>query len=121
MKLRARMRILLWTLTVLFLAVFVLMVHFVAGRRTVPIVLGDARTRAALSFGFAAVPVAVISLLIAPVGTAVAWAFGAVLTAWSLVLAVRLLAQRTPRADHITYLLFTAWYCLALIAAVVLL
>jgi hypothetical protein len=45
-------------------------------------------------------------------------AAGAVaMAALNIATAYRLLARRSPRADHVTYLLFCWWYCVALASA----
>ena len=46
---------------------------------------------------------------------------GPELGAVALAIGIRVALCRTPRQDHITYLLFTGWYCLLLTTAVIVL
>ncbi len=88
------------------------------GRRTLPLVFGAQATRVVLAVGFAILPFVVHHWLLQPAGTTgIGGSCDVVLGAISVTLALRVLHRRTPRADHHTYLLFTAWYCLTLLSA----
>ncbi|MDI1442686.1 UbiA family prenyltransferase [Polyangium sp. 6x1] len=93
-----------------------------AGRLTFPLVFGERATRILLAVCFGLLPIAVHVALMQPVGArGLAWASDAVLGAASLTIGIRVAFCRTPKEDHITYLLFTGWYCLLLTTAVVVL
>lgn len=83
------------------------------GRRTLPLVLGSARTRWLLSGGFVVLPIllggAVPLPLVWPV--LLAWG-GCTLLSWSV--AWRFWRYRTAGDDHQTYMRFTYWYCAVL-------
>jgi len=87
-----------------------------AGRRTFPLAFGATFTRAYLSVGFIALPLATHALLIAPAGATATMA-DAVLAAIAWVVAFRVAACRSARADHLTYMLFTYWYMAILLSA----
>jgi 4-hydroxybenzoate polyprenyltransferase len=93
------------------------------GRRTLPIIYGLRRSCHGLALLFALVlPVLTRLWLFAPLpSTPLAWAFEALLSGLSVLIAVRLVLDQRPRALHRTYMLFTYWYCLALASAAVLL
>lgn len=90
------------------------------GRRTFPLVFGENQTRFFLAACFALLPVVVHRWLMQPAG--LSWILivcDLALAALSLGISARLLRYRTARADHQTYLLFTYWYCLVLLSAMV--
>ncbi|MDI3288484.1 UbiA family prenyltransferase [Polyangium sp. 15x6] len=93
-----------------------------SGRRTFPLVFGERATRILLAVCFGLLPIAVHVTLMQPAGArGSVWASDAVLGAAALAIAIRVVLCRTPREDHVTYLLFTGWYCLLLTTAVVVL
>jgi 4-hydroxybenzoate polyprenyltransferase len=93
-----------------------------AGRRTLPLILGERATRIFLTVGFALAPLVIHFALMRPAGDRPSvWITDAVLAIVSLVVGVRVLLLRTPRKDHQTYMLFTYWYCLLLIATIIVL
>jgi 4-hydroxybenzoate polyprenyltransferase len=87
-------------------------------RRTLPLAMGERTTRLFLSAGFVVLAFSTHVLLMAP-----AWdrwpvrLCDGLLVLLCAVIAVRLVLLRTPRADHQTYMYFTAWYCVALASA----
>ncbi len=88
------------------------------GRRTFPVVIGEHATRVFLAVGFAALPFVIYFFLLASAQMTPVLAAGAVaMAALNIATAYRLLARRSPRADHVTYLLFCWWYCVALASA----
>lgn len=89
-------------------------------RKTLPLVAGDRLTRTLLSVCFALQPLVVHFGLMAPFGGPLAVLCESITAAVSLVIAARILLHRHPAADHETYLLYTCWYCLLLVCAVVL-
>lgn len=93
-----------------------------SGRKTFPLVFGEKRTRYMLGTFFGLLPLVIHEVLMKPLGlTAAVVACDVGLAGVSWVIAVRVLGWRTPRADHRTYLLFTYWYCLALLSTIVVL
>ncbi|MBH0776965.1 UbiA family prenyltransferase [Nocardia bovistercoris] len=87
------------------------------GRRTMVVVLGEAQARLVLAVAFAVYPVLLYVLLYDGAPTAAVLIGGVGACVLSLI-AFRVLALRSRRADHHTYLLYTAWYCLALASAI---
>ncbi|WP_030611922.1 UbiA family prenyltransferase [Streptomyces sclerotialus] len=88
-------------------------------RSTMPLVLGETRTRIFLCAGFAVGPVAIHRFLMAPAGPH--WwivATDLVLGGLSLLLAVRVMLLRGPEHDQRTYRLVEQWYTLALAASI---
>lgn len=93
-----------------------------AGRRTLPLVIGARTSRILLALGFGLLPLVVHQWLMRPLGLTqpvVLTDLGLALV--SLTISLRILVFRTPRADHWTYLLFTYWYCLTLLGAIIVL
>lgn len=93
-----------------------------SGRKTFPLVFGEKPTRYVLAALFGLLPLVIHEALMKPLGltpVVVASDVGLALVSW--VIAVRVVGWRTPRADHRTYLLFTYWYCLALLSTIVVL
>lgn len=93
-----------------------------SGRKTFPLVFGEKPTRYVLGTLFGLLPWVIHEALMKPLGltaAVVACDVGLALVSW--VIAVRVVGWRTPRADHRTYLLFTYWYCLALLSTIVVL
>lgn len=91
-------------------------------RKTLPLALGERSARYVLSMVYFFLPAAVyVGLFIG-----YEWSFSfislnIVLGVLSWVIAVRLLACRSARADHKTYMLYTYWYCAILVGAILLL
>ncbi|MRG93685.1 UbiA family prenyltransferase [Polyangium spumosum] len=93
-----------------------------SNRRTLPLVLGERATRILLTVGFALAPLVIHFALMRPAGARWSvWATDAVLGAVSLWVGARVAWHHTSREDHRTYMLFTYWYCLLLIATIVVL
>jgi 4-hydroxybenzoate polyprenyltransferase len=90
------------------------------GRKTLPLVAGDRLTRILLSVCFVLQPLVVHFGLMAAFGGPLAVFCESMTAALSLFIAARILLYRHPAADHMTYLLYTGWYCLLLISAVAL-
>jgi 4-hydroxybenzoate polyprenyltransferase len=93
-----------------------------SGRKTFPLVFGERPTRYMLATFFGLLPLVIHEVLMKPLGLTPAVVVCDVgLALVSGVIAVRVVGWRTPRADHQTYLLFTYWYCLALLSTIVVL
>lgn len=90
------------------------------GRRTLPLLVGEARIRIALSAVFALLPLVIHLLLLAPLGGPLVVQCSAVTGVLSLLIAGRILLCRSREADHRSYLLYTSWYCLLLLCAILL-
>jgi 4-hydroxybenzoate polyprenyltransferase len=91
-------------------------------RRTLPLVIGVDPTRWVLGAGFAILPVIIHVMLMQPAGLSwnvVLCDIGLALV--SLTIALRVVFYRTQPDDHQTYMLFTYWYCLALLSAAIVL
>ncbi|WP_216893125.1 UbiA family prenyltransferase [Nocardia alni] len=87
------------------------------GRRTAVTVFGDRACRYVFAVAFAVYPFGLYALLYRhTIWPAVA--LGGVCAAVAFTIAYRVVAMRTPRADHRTYMLYTYWYCLTLASAV---
>lgn len=92
------------------------------GRHTLPLALGELRTRALLALGFAVLPLVLHVCLIAPDGlTTTSLLYSLVLAVFSWTIAVRVWLYRTPDADHQTYMFFTYTYCAILASSIVVL
>jgi 4-hydroxybenzoate polyprenyltransferase len=90
------------------------------GRRTLPLVLGETRTRGLLALGFALLPLVLHFWLLAPAHVVgMLMLYSAALAAFSWIVAARVWLYRTPHADHRTYMLFTYIYCAILATAIV--
>lgn len=93
-----------------------------SGRKTFPLVFGEKRTRYVLGTLFGLLPLIIHEVLMKPLGlTPAVVASDVGLAAVSWVIAARVMGWRTREADHRTYLLFTYWYCLALLSTIVVL
>ncbi len=91
-------------------------------RKTFPLLFGETFTRVKLLVGFIILPVIVHVLLMQPAGLSWYVLFcDTVLALLSLLIAVRVFFCRNPKADHLTYMLFTYWYCAMLAAAIIVL
>jgi 4-hydroxybenzoate polyprenyltransferase len=91
-----------------------------AGRRTLPMVIGEWPTRCYAAVGLFAIPVAAHWwILTSPAASPTLWFAEALAAVVAWATAYRVLRYRTPASDHRTYLLYTGWYCL-LLATVVL-
>jgi 4-hydroxybenzoate polyprenyltransferase len=88
------------------------------GRRTFPIVFGKPFTRAYVAVGFCLLPLLIHIQLMAPREPDPYVIFADLtLGAWAVLIAARTIAFRTPRADHLTYTLWTLWYTTTLATA----
>ncbi|MGY4102889.1 UbiA family prenyltransferase [Nocardia sp. R16R-3T] len=87
------------------------------GRRTAAVVFGEMACRRFFAAAFAVYPIAIHFLVYRNAPPAAAL-LGMVAALLSLVIAYRVLRYRNRRADHITYLLYTYWYCLTLASVV---
>ncbi|NJL61216.1 MAG: UbiA family prenyltransferase [Methylacidiphilales bacterium] len=91
-------------------------------RKTLPMVIGEKAGRVVVSLGFILLPVAVHMILMMPAGNTLnVLLCDIVLAMWSWMIAARIIFYQNPKADHLTYMLFTYWYCLALTSAIVIL
>lgn len=86
-------------------------------RRTAAVAFGERRLRVALCVLFALYPVPLYLLLYLRV-PALASVIAAGAAALSLVISFRVIRYRDPKADNLTYMLYTYWYCLTLASAV---
>lgn len=94
----------------------------VAGRRTLPLVMGERATRWLLVVGFALQPLVFHRLLVQPAnGGWPALLCSLLLALFSWTIALRIIQRQSPAADHQSYLLYTYWYCATLVAAIVIL
>lgn len=92
------------------------------GRRTLPLVFGDGPSRLFLAVAFGLLPLATHAVLMAPQGLRPAvLVLDLLLAAICLVIAARIVLLRSSTADHVTYMLYTYWYCFVLAAAIVVL
>ncbi|GAA2862177.1 UbiA family prenyltransferase [Streptosporangium fragile] len=93
-----------------------------AGRRTLPLLLGERATRRHLAVGVAVMPILLALILYVPEEDHIAAAACAlVLTAVCWTIAWRVVRRRTPADDHQTYLLYTYMFCYVLLSGVVVL
>ncbi|MEH2271268.1 MAG: UbiA family prenyltransferase [Nostoc sp.] len=89
------------------------------GRNTFPLVFGEDLSRILVSICFLAYPLLIHLCLMMPAGnTLVVMLWDIALFLLSCIIAIRLLVLRSYAADHKTYLLFTAWYCLLLTSSI---
>lgn len=92
------------------------------GRKTLPICWGEARTRIALCVSFILLAVVIHFGLMMPAGHT--WPIvlcDLLLAAIDVVIAVRIITVKTPRADHKTYMLYTYWHCCVMASAILVL
>lgn len=87
------------------------------GRRTAVTVFGDRACRYVFAVAFAVYPLVLYALLYRHGAWPAVTMWGVCATV-SFTIAYRVLALRTSRADHATYMLYTYWYCLTLASAV---
>ncbi len=91
-------------------------------RRTLPIVFGTNFTRGFVAVAFVLSALLTHFALFVPFGLNVgALLLDLVLAGLCLVIAGRVLLFRTTAADHVSYMLYTYWYCFVLAAAIVVL
>ncbi|MBA3822269.1 MAG: MFS transporter [Ktedonobacterales bacterium] len=84
-------------------------------RHTLPIMWGEAAVRRILLAAFIFLPIAFHLLLTASFPpSSLRFVIELALATLAWLIGWRLIAQRGKRADHITYLIFTGWYCMAL-------
>lgn len=89
-------------------------------RRTLPIVFGADFTRVFVAIAFGLLALLSHFALFAPAGfNAGTLLLDIVLAGLCLVIAGRVLLLRTTAADHVSYMLYTYWYCFVLAAAIV--
>lgn len=91
------------------------------GRRTLPVVLGQARARVVMAAVFLTMPIVIHMSLIAPLVSWGGLACDLAFAIMSTVIAVRILRGRDTVEDHRTYMLHTYQYCALLAGAIVLL
>lgn len=89
-------------------------------RSTLPMVLGEMPARVLMSTLFLAIPAVVHFALIPQESSIGRVVCEGVLGLMCLIVAVRLLARRSPHEDHHTYMLYCYWYCLLLGSGVIL-
>jgi 4-hydroxybenzoate polyprenyltransferase len=89
------------------------------GRRTAPIVFGEPAVRWMLAGLYLILPVVCHLVLLPSVQTVPGYAVLAVQYLMCVVVAVRLVTVRNPRADHLTYQTYCYWYCLMCAALLV--
>lgn len=90
------------------------------GRRTLPIVFGEWPSRVFIAIAFALLAVLTHAALFVPNGlNAGTLLLDGLLAGMCLLIAGRVLLLRNPAADHVSYMLYTYWYCLVLAAAIV--
>ncbi len=86
-------------------------------RRTFPIAFGDTFTRWEVALSQMAYPPLALAVLWVAIGLTPAVLATVVVSAIaSGIVAVRILLFRNPRADHITYMCFTYWYCFVVVS-----
>lgn len=91
-------------------------------RRTLPIVFGVNATRAFVAVAFILLAFLTHFALFVPTSLyAGALLLDLVLAGLCLVIAGRVLLLRTTAADHVSYMLYTYWYCFLPAAAIVVL
>lgn len=92
------------------------------GRRTLPIVFGEQRSRTFLAIAFLLLPPIIHFGLFDRAGLSLGGIlFDAILATLCIIIAARVLWLRHREADHVSYMLYTYWYCLLLAAAIVVL
>jgi 4-hydroxybenzoate polyprenyltransferase len=91
----------------------------VLGRKTMPLVFGEMRSRYLVAAGYAGFPLIVHYALMQPAGlnwTTLFWDLGLGLFAWAI--AFRTIFLRNPKSDHISYVMFTLLLCLYLASSI---
>jgi 4-hydroxybenzoate polyprenyltransferase len=89
------------------------------GRRTMPLVFGESRSRWAIALGYWGFPIVVHYALMVPAGLSFGvwfWDFG--LAGLAVAIGLRTLICRNPQADHRTYVGFTVLLCAYLAASI---
>jgi 4-hydroxybenzoate polyprenyltransferase len=89
------------------------------GRRTMPLVFGESRSRWAIALGYFGFPIVVHYALMVPAGLGFGvwfWDFG--LAGLAVAIGLRTLICRNPQADHRTYVGFTVLLCAYLAASI---
>ncbi len=91
-------------------------------RRTLPIVFGEGFTRVFVAIAFVALALLSHAALFAPAGFhAGILLLDGILAGLCLIIAARVLLLRTKQSDHVSYMMYTYWYCFVLAAAIVVL
>jgi len=89
-------------------------------RRTMPIVFGEWPTRIFVAIAFVLLALLSHVALFIPTGlNAGTLLLDVLLTALCLLISGRILLLRNPAADHVSYMMYTYWYCFVLAAAIV--
>jgi 4-hydroxybenzoate polyprenyltransferase len=89
------------------------------GRRTMPLVFGETRSRWAIAAGYFGFPIVVHYALMVPAGLSFGvWVWDLGLAGMSVAIGLRTLICRNPQADHRTYVGFTVLLCAYLAAAI---
>lgn len=89
-------------------------------RRTMPIVFGEWPTRIFVAIAFILLAVLSHIALFVPTGlSAGTLLLDVLLAALCVVIGGRVLLLRNPHADHVSYMMYTYWYCFVLAAAIV--
>jgi 4-hydroxybenzoate polyprenyltransferase len=89
------------------------------GRRTMPLVFGETRSRWAIALGYFGFPIVVHYALMVPAGLSVGvilW--DVILATMAVTIGLRTLICRNPQADHRTYVGFTVLLCAYLAASI---
>jgi 4-hydroxybenzoate polyprenyltransferase len=95
---------------------------YTIGRKTFPLVFGEKATRIFLLVCFLALPLMTHQFLIVPLRISFTAILCDILLAGiSIALAIRVVLFREPRADHLTYLMLTYWFCSVLASSIILL
>lgn len=92
----------------------------VAGRQTFPLVFGETITRAKLSLCFGILPLVTHWLVMLPANYS--WnslICEGLMAGLSWVIAYRVWFLRSPQADHRSYMLYTDWFCLVVVSAII--
>jgi 4-hydroxybenzoate polyprenyltransferase len=91
----------------------------VLGRKTMPLLWGEARSRQIIATGYFGMPVLVHLMLMAPAGwTPVTIFWDIFLAGFAWTIGGRTLAFRQPKSDRKTYLMFTMLLCLYVMSAI---
>jgi 4-hydroxybenzoate polyprenyltransferase len=89
------------------------------GRRTMPLVFGETRSRWAIAAGYFGFPIVVHYALMVPAGLSFGvWVWDLGLAGLAIAIGLRTLIWRNPQADHRTYVGFTVLLCAYLAAAI---
>lgn len=87
------------------------------GRQTLPIAVGMFRARVLIALAIASLPIAIHFTLFQFPSSTTSITTELVLGATNLLVALRTLLMRNPKADHKTYMLHTYWFCMVVASA----